>query len=428
MGKQILISLFEMQVFLEIKDGKFAAEIFSSDDIGETDAYAFHLFKDGCRVEAERLVKKEKHVFQFSPLSGEYRAQGFLRTANGQVKQGVSNPVRIPSPPNDSSASPVVSTAGKKSVFDGGKALVAHIKINMLEKQLEEKNKEIETLKTGLLDSGKKLEEMRKEKRFMSSTPFYAITKVSVIVLIYNNADIIGRFLQTLFEHCRCYLHEVIVVDNASTDEPLKVISKFPTVKYVRNAKNGCSSGRNLGVEHASSETIAFFDSDQWFTSGNGFAEAIGILTSNPSIGAVSWAAGFFRSSSDFSGPIGENMPEWGMSGDEFIHMGYRTDFSYLATCGFFMRRKLFWETGGFDTFYDPTCFEDTDLSMKIREAGFELAYRRLSGVMHQPHQTTGASTENSKYMALFKRNHDYFKAKWSGKKHLIKTTAGACC
>jgi hypothetical protein len=109
MGKQILISLFETQVFLEIKDGKFAAEIFSPDDIGETEAYAFHLFKDGRRVEAERLVKKEKHVFQFSPLpAGEYHVQGFLKAETGRVKHGISNSVRVSPRPSDAPVSPVV--------------------------------------------------------------------------------------------------------------------------------------------------------------------------------------------------------------------------------------------------------------------------------------------------------------------------------
>ena len=66
---------------------------------------------------------------------------------------------------------------------------------------------------------------------------------------------------------------------------------------------------------------------------------------------------------------------------------------------------------GGFDEAYDPTCFEDTDLSLKIRNAGYELAYCPYMSIMHLPHQTTNSGTESHK--KLMSRNGAYFADKW---------------
>ena len=75
------------------------------------------------------------------------------------------------------------------------------------------------------------------------------------------------------------------------------------------------------------------------------------------------------------------------------------------------MEKKLFEEIGGFDEYYDPTCYEDTDLSLLIRHAGKELYHCRSVGVNHLPHQTTKSGTEGHK--RLLDEKQKYFTAKW---------------
>ena len=75
------------------------------------------------------------------------------------------------------------------------------------------------------------------------------------------------------------------------------------------------------------------------------------------------------------------------------------------------LRKSLFDQIGGFDECFDPTCFEDTDLSLKIRHAGFELAYCPYIGIMHLPHQTTQSGSEA--HAKLIKKNGAYFMDKW---------------
>lgn len=237
---------------------------------------------------------------------------------------------------------------------------------------------------------------------------------VSAIVLIHNNIDIVGRCIETLLRHGKYFLNEIIVVDNASTDGGGKYVEeRYPLVRLIRNTVNGCASGRNLASTLATGKFLAFFDSDQWLTSSSCFSEALSILAQDASIGAVGWAAGWFdQSRSDLAGVIADYLPNRGMNAIA-LERGYRDDIGYLGTGGLFLYGKTFGALDGFDTFYDPTCFEDTDLSFQIKKLGLKICYRDLTGIRHQPHQTTGAGHQSDSYRKLFERNSNYFKSKW---------------
>jgi len=237
----------------------------------------------------------------------------------------------------------------------------------------------------------------------------------SVIILIHNNRSIIGRCLESLLFHCAHYLREVIVVDNASVDGGADFVEEnFPSVTIIRNPVNGCSSGRNLGAKVASGEFLAFFDSDQWVTSSSCFREALSILNRDANVGAIGWAAGWFDAGREhLGGMITDCCPNRAMN-DDAVRYGYRSDIGYLGTGGLFVPKSVFDATEGFDVAYDPTCFEDADLSFQIKKLGFDVCYRDLTGIRHQPHQTTKASSGSDAYRKLFKRNSEYFKKKWA--------------
>lgn len=236
---------------------------------------------------------------------------------------------------------------------------------------------------------------------------------ISVIILIHNNQDIIGRLLDSLYINCNDLIHEIIVVDNLSLDLGVDFVLKhFPNVRLIKNSVNGCSSGRNLAVEIATGEYLLFLDSDQFLTSRLGLIEGLEILSSNKTVGAVGWAAGWFSSKNSGSGPIAEYIPAKAMK-SRWVTKGYRTDVGYLGTGGLLCSTRIFKHYWKFDENYDPTCFEDTDLSFQMKKAGFDLAYRRLSGIIHEAHQTTQPSLRRVEYRTNFERNQKYFLDKW---------------
>ena len=58
---------------------------------------------------------------------------------------------------------------------------------------------------------------------------------ISVIIVNYNTAQITKQCLDSIFEQTHDVEFEVIIVDNASTDESEKILSAYPNIKYVKN-------------------------------------------------------------------------------------------------------------------------------------------------------------------------------------------------
>lgn len=236
-----------------------------------------------------------------------------------------------------------------------------------------------------------------------------AVPKISIIILNHNNMKVIFRCVSSLLAFNERYNCEIIVVDNASTDGSYEELERQygDKIVLVKNPKNGCSSGRNLGVRAAHGEFLFFLDSDQWAISESYLDNAIEILQREQHIGAVGWAAGWF-SPGACTGPIADYYPNRAIESPQIL---FRTDIAYLGSGGLLLKKSLFDEIGGFDESYDPTCFEDTDLSLKIRHAGYELAYCPYIGLMHLPHQTTHSGS--SEHQKLIAEHGAYFMKKW---------------
>lgn len=88
----------------------------------------------------------------------------------------------------------------------------------------------------------------------------------SVIIPSYNRADLVVRALDTVFaQQLRDF--EVIVADDGSTDGTPEAVARFgDAVRFVRQSNQGPGAARNLGIQHATGEYLAFLDSDDlWF-------------------------------------------------------------------------------------------------------------------------------------------------------------------
>lgn len=86
--------------------------------------------------------------------------------------------------------------------------------------------------------------------------------RVSVLVPTFNCAQFLGRALGSAL--AQTYTdHEVIVVDDGSTDETWDVVAQFASqVRYFYQANRGPTPARNLALSQASGELIAYLDAD----------------------------------------------------------------------------------------------------------------------------------------------------------------------
>lgn len=91
--------------------------------------------------------------------------------------------------------------------------------------------------------------------------------KVSVVIPTYNRAHVIRRSLYSVLSQTYENI-EVIVVDDASTDNTAEVVASFQDARviFLRQAsRTGAAAARNIGIQTASGDYLAFQDSDdEW--------------------------------------------------------------------------------------------------------------------------------------------------------------------
>src|SRR5579863_5985852 len=84
---------------------------------------------------------------------------------------------------------------------------------------------------------------------------------VSVVVPVYNRADMLGDAIESILAQDYDPI-EIVVVDDGSEDSSFDVARSFPTVKCLRQPNTGAAAARNAGIAEATGEYVAFLDSD----------------------------------------------------------------------------------------------------------------------------------------------------------------------
>jgi len=86
--------------------------------------------------------------------------------------------------------------------------------------------------------------------------------RVSAIMPVYNGAAYLREALDSVFTQT-CPLHEVIVVDDGSTDASPQILAAYrQRISVLRQTNQGVAAARNAGLRRASGEAIAFLDQD----------------------------------------------------------------------------------------------------------------------------------------------------------------------
>lgn len=96
---------------------------------------------------------------------------------------------------------------------------------------------------------------------------------LSVVVPVYNGQDVLGDMLASLLAvNKNTQSMEVVLVNDGSFDESAKVMKslaeQYPNVRCIHKKNGGTASARNLGLQEACGQYIAFADQDDRFLSG----------------------------------------------------------------------------------------------------------------------------------------------------------------
>jgi glycosyltransferase involved in cell wall biosynthesis len=118
---------------------------------------------------------------------------------------------------------------------------------------------------------------------------------VSVIVPVYNRAGMIGATLDSALEAASGLPIEVVVVDDASTDDTASAViaRRDDRIRLVRLAENGGqSAARNHGIDAARGTYVKFLDSDDLLLPGQLAAE-VRVMDEGADIVASGWCDGY---------------------------------------------------------------------------------------------------------------------------------------
>ena len=108
------------------------------------------------------------------------------------------------------------------------------------------------------------------------------IIEVSIIIINYNTWNLLASCIDSIQEHFEGVLHEIIVVDNASSDGSVeKIRENFPDVRLITNHENmGFAKANNQGAKVAHGEFLFLLNSDTLLT-GPGLRGALDFMRGN---------------------------------------------------------------------------------------------------------------------------------------------------
>lgn len=128
---------------------------------------------------------------------------------------------------------------------------------------------------------------------------------ISVVVPVYNAGVLIDRCLDSVFGQVGDFPVEVILVDDGSTDNSVELIRRRPEqdrIRLFQQKNSGPSKARNVGIEAATGQYLAFLDADDYWMPGF-LSATVGFLNTHEECVAVSVAQRHLTTSGEHEAP-----------------------------------------------------------------------------------------------------------------------------
>jgi GT2 family glycosyltransferase len=228
--------------------------------------------------------------------------------------------------------------------------------------------------------------------------------KATVVIPTYNGAAMLAEALEALQR--QTIEHEVVVVDNASTDGTAELLAdRFPHVRALRLDENlGFGRAVNRGVELVETDAVVLVNNDTVCEPAflerlleplaeDGVAMVAGVLLQHDRPGLVD-SAGIELDVTLRSWDVAWNAPD-----------GKLPDAEPVGPCGgaAAYRTAAFRGAGGFDeTFF--AYWEDVDLALRLRLAGHRCVRAAGARALHKHGQTLGAASPAQRRLEAFGR------------------------
>ncbi len=225
---------------------------------------------------------------------------------------------------------------------------------------------------------------------------------VSVVIPTHNRAALLPRAMRSVLAQTYRDL-ELIVVDDASTDDTERVVASFddPRIRYIRHdGRRGAAAARNAGIRAARGAYIAFQDSDdEWLLEK--LDKQMQVLRANGRSAEVVYC-GFLR----WRGGSAHYVPEPSVTVRQGDILTQLLLGNFVSTQTLLLRRQCIENAGGFDE--RLARFQDWELAIRLAKAHeFRCVDEPLVLVHETPGNITGDDAAGIRALEIILEKHD---------------------
>jgi GT2 family glycosyltransferase len=239
--------------------------------------------------------------------------------------------------------------------------------------------------------------------------PQIANPEISIILVLHNRAELTLQCLYSILPNDTTS-YEVVIVDNASTDETGQLLSRVNGAQIIRNEQNlhyllACNQASN----RARGQYLLLLNNDA-LLQAHSISSALATLKSSGDMGAVGGKIILPDGSLQEAGSIvwrDASCIGYGRGGSPLDPaFMFRRDVDYCSAVFLLTRRDLFLAHGGFDEAYVPAYYEETDYCTRLWESGKRVVYDPDVSVIHHEF---ASSTSRDTAIALQDKHREIF-------------------
>jgi GT2 family glycosyltransferase/glycosyltransferase involved in cell wall biosynthesis len=239
----------------------------------------------------------------------------------------------------------------------------------------------------------------------------------SIVILNWNGKELLTQGIPSVLDAVQedGLDHEILVVDNGSTDGSVEYLrEEFPQVRVIPLPENlGFAAGNNIGVDQAQHDTVILLNNDM--VVDRRFLRPL-LEGFGPSTFAVSSQI-YLQDASARREETGKTTAYFRRGMIDFAHCALdgrvleRRYYPALWAGGgsSAFNRERFLALGGFQEVYSPAYVEDTDLSYQAWKFGWEVLFAPESIVYHKHRASSNRRFSPDQLQALIQRNQFLF-------------------